>query len=388
MKMIDKSVLEAVMRPVNTANGLPNEFYTDEATFAEEKQSVFFDNWAAIGFAKDIPESGDAMPVNFLGQPLLALRNKDGNVRVYENICRHRGMILVEEPKKITGAIRCAYHSWCYDLDGKLRATPHVGGPGNNTHEDVNRDQLGLNIVRSHVWMDIIFVNVSGTAPAFEDYAAHLLQRWKEFDHPIYHGGPDSSFKLEIKTNWKLAVENYCESYHLPWVHPGLNAYSRIEDHYNINEYGHYAGQGTVVYNPTLNDDGKTLKNFPDLSSKWDTGAEYIALFPNVLLGVHRDHTFAIILEAIDMHNTVEHVEIYYTDPEMLTDDYATLRQQNAGMWKGVFVEDIFVVEGMQRGRSAHQFDGGRFSPVLDTATHCFHHWVASRFMPEAEAAE
>lgn len=378
--IIDQTILDSVMQPVNKANGLPNAFYTDEAVFSREKAAVFFENWTAIGFAKDIPNAGDAMPVTLLGQPLLALRTHEGDIRVYENICRHRGMILVDEPQTITGAIRCPYHSWCYDLKGRLRATPHVGGPSHNAHEDIKRDELGLNRVQAHVWMDIIFVNISGDATPFDSYAADLKARWKEFDHPLYHGGRESSFKLHLKTNWKLAVENYCESYHLPWVHPGLNSYSRIEDHYNIQAYGHYAGQGTMVYSPTLSDNGRAFSDFPGLSDKWDKGAEYVALFPNVLLGVHRDHTFAIILEAVSLEETVEHVEIYYSDPDMLTETYADLRQKNAEMWKDVFIEDIFVVEGMQRGRKARQFDGGRFSPVLDTATHCFHHWVASRF--------
>ena len=64
--------------------------------------------------------------------------------------------------------------------------------------------------------------------------------RWAEFDRPLYHAGEDSSFKLNLETNWKLAVENYCESYHLPWIHPALNSYSRLEDHYNILSVGHY----------------------------------------------------------------------------------------------------------------------------------------------------
>ena len=80
---------------------------------------------------------------------------------------------------------------------------------------------LGLVEIRSHVWMDVVWINVSGDADPFEEAHAALLQRWREFDHPVYHGGTDSRFVLDVNCNWKLAVENYCESYHLPWVHPG-----------------------------------------------------------------------------------------------------------------------------------------------------------------------
>jgi choline monooxygenase len=380
MSALDSTMLERVMQPIETANGLPNAFYTDADVFEAEKRVLFAATWACIGFAKDVAGNGDANPVTFLGQPLLVVRGSDGEIRVFQNVCRHRGMILVEEKTTLRSTIRCPYHSWCYNFDGSLRTTPHVGGPGNNLHDCIKRDELGLIEVRSHVFMGLVFVNLDGNAPAFQVHAAKLLDQWQEFaDRPLFHAGDDSSFTLEVNCNWKLAVENYCESYHLPWVHPGLNSYSRLEDHYNIVEPGAHSGQGTVVYNPQL-DETRAFANFAGLSEKWDTGAEYIALYPNVLLGVHRDHTFAILLDPQDNGRTIERVEIFYTSEAMCGDAMADLRERNAKMWKEVFIEDIFVVEGMQKGRSASHYDGGRFSPVMDAPTHCFHAWVASRF--------
>ena len=99
------------------------------------------------------------------------------------------------------------------------------------------REELGLTAIRSFVWRDVIFVNVSGDAPAFEEVHGDLMARWAEFDQPHYHGGADSSFKLNVNCNWKLAVENYCESYHLPWVHLASILFS-LEDHYNIEAPG------------------------------------------------------------------------------------------------------------------------------------------------------
>jgi len=369
------SPLDAVMAPITSAHGLPNAHYTDPATIAAENKAVLETTWAAIGVGADVPEPGDARPLSFLGQPLLMLRDDDGAVRVFYNICRHRGMILVEEPRKIEGAIRCPYHSWCYAKTGRLVATPHVGGPGQNSHEGIDKATLGLVELRSHVWRDVVFVNLSGDAPPFEEVHADLLQRWAEFEQPLYHGGDDSRFTLEVATNWKLAVENYCESYHLPWVHPGLNSYSRLEDHYHIEVPGAYSGQGTYVYRQLKGDDGATFPDFNGLSRAWDTGAEYVALYPNVLLGVHRDHAFAIVLEQVAHDRTREHVHLYYPVPE--TDP--ALRARNTAQWHEVFVEDVFVVEGMQRGRAAKGFDGGRFSPAMDGPTHVFHAWVAGR---------
>jgi len=380
-----KTALDDVLAPVSRAKGLPNEHYVSEEVFQHEKRDVLFNNWSGIGFGKDVPEVGDARPVDFLGMPLLIVRDRDGSIGVFQNTCRHRGMILVEEPTQIRGAIRCPYHSWCYALNGDLRSTPHVGGPGQNTHADIKRDELGLYRIRTHVWRDVVFVNVSGTAPEFTDYAADLIERWREFEQPMKPGGHHSSFKLDVNCNWKLAVENYCESYHLPWVHPGLNSYSRLEDHYHIEKPLAYSGQGTLVYRQLQGDDGEKFTDFKALSKHWDEGAEYIALYPNVLFGVHRDHAFAILLEPIAKDKTREHVELYYADGE--PEDRKVLKQANFNQWKEVFEEDIFVVEGMQRGRQGPMFDGGKFSPVMDSPTHVFHHWVASQLMGNTSGA-
>ncbi len=381
------SDLSTVRRAIGSANGLPNGHYIDPALFDEERQAVLFDNWAGLAVGADVPDAGDAKPITFLGMPLLLVRDRLGAVRVFQNICRHRGMILVDAPRKIEGAIRCPYHSWCYSTEGKLVSTPHVGGPGRNTHEGIDKTLLGLIEVRSHIWMDVVWINVSGTALPFEQANADLLARWAEFDKPLYHGGADSRFELEVNCNWKLAVENYCESYHLPWVHPGLNSYSRLEDHYHIEQEGRFSGQGTLVYRQLKGEDDRRFPDFAALSDKWDTAAEYVTAYPNVLLGVHRDHTFAIILVPHGMERTVEHVHLYYAAPR--TD--AELRARNTAQWKEVFEEDVFVVEGMQRGRHAVGFDGGRFSPAMDGPTHMFHAWVAeqmARHRAEPIAAE
>ena len=387
---MDQSKIANVLKPVETANGLPNENYTSDAVFEIEKQKILFDNWSGVGFAKDVPDVGDAMPVDFLGMPLLVVHGKDGQVRVFQNTCRHRGMILVDEKKNIgTGVIRCAYHSWCYAQSGELVTTPHVGGPGQNSHADVKRDELGLIEIRSYIWRDVIFVNISGTAPDFADYAGDVMDRWAEFDgKPFYHSGADSGFKLEAKSNWKLAVENYCESYHLPWIHPGLNSYSKLEDHYHIESPGKYSGQGTMVYRPSIGKDGQSFPDFAGLSDKWDTGAEYIALYPNVLLAAHRDHAYALILEPLAKDQTLEHVEIYYASKTAIGPEFADLRIANTTLWQGVLDEDIFVIEGMQKGRHAVHFDGGKFSPVMDSPTWCFHQWVASNLVESPLAAE
>lgn len=377
--------LRRVTGQTATARGLPNPFYTEASIASIEAETVFAEGWAGIGFAHDAPTPGDAQPIWFLGRPLLLLRDADGVLRVFHNICRHRGMVLVQEARKIDGAIRCPYHSWCYARNGRLVSTPHVGGPGMNTHPDITREDLGLVEVPSAVWFGVVFVNLSGTAPPFREANAALIERWRPFDR-AHETLADTvnTFHLDLDANWKLCVENYCESYHLPWVHPGLNSYSRLEDHYNIVEYGVLSGQGTTVYRPQLTHNGARFPDFDGLPTKWDSGAEYITLFPNVMLGAHRDHVYAILIEPDGATRTRERVAIFYADASALGPDYADLRARNASLWKEVFVEDIFVVEGMQAGRAGDGFDGGRFSPAMDPPTHVFHDWVARRFLGSA----
>jgi phenylpropionate dioxygenase-like ring-hydroxylating dioxygenase large terminal subunit len=375
--------LMAVDARIGHARGLPNAAYTDRDFAAFEQRRLWRRGWACVGFAGDVPHPGDARPVELGGAPLLLLRAKDGAVRVFHNVCRHRGMKLATEPTRFANVIRCPYHSWCYDHGGKLVIAPHVGGPGRNVHPDMDRSELGLVPVRTAVWWDFVFVDLDGEAPAFEDWIAPLARRWHGFDVSRFRAptAQEGAFRLELSANWKLAVENYVEAYHLPWVHPGLNSYSRLEDHDNIVENGAFSGQLTRAYRPTLDDAGRRFPGFEDLDPFWASGAEYVALYPNLLLGVHRDQGFAILVEPEGVARTTEHVRLYYlgeaaTDPEL-----AALRRRSLALWREVFEEDVAVVEGMQAGRASPAFDGGRFSPAMDPPTHAFHRWVAGRLL-------
>lgn len=371
--------LDAVRRPVGRAKGLPNALYNTPEALKLERDRVFYAGWASIGFGSDVPNPGDAKPIDYLGAPLLLVRDKAGAIRVFENVCRHRGMILVEEKRNFGGVIRCPYHSWCYSLDGRLRATPHVGGPGINAHESVDPETTGLTEIRSAMLFDVVYVNLDGKAPAFEDWSAGLCAQLADFvGRPLFHGGPESGFSFDLKTNWKLIVENNAESYHLPWVHPGLNSYSRLEDHYHLDQKGGFSGQGTLVYRPDYGP--KAFPNFPDLPARWDTSAEYPCFYPNTFVSAHRDHLWCAHIDPKAHDRTVERIEIYYTTEEAATSpDFHQMRVENAARWKEVLTEDIFVTEGMQKGRGAPGFDGGVFSAVMDSPTYAFHAWVAER---------
>ena len=122
-------LVEHINRPTIDAAGLPNEAYTSGSFLALERDRLFSTTWTCIGHACAVPAPGDALPLDFLGQPMFMVRDKVDEVRVFHNVCSHRGNQIVREPCRFTARIRCPYHAWTYGLDGELHGTPHVGGP-------------------------------------------------------------------------------------------------------------------------------------------------------------------------------------------------------------------------------------------------------------------
>ena len=386
-KIIEKKKLDVVNNPIEQSHGLPNECYTSEAYTKIERKKLFEDKWVVVGVASSVPNKGDAKPFNLLDLPIIILRDKKDKIRVFHNVCSHRGYKILQKPCNIKNTIRCPYHSWSYNTDGKLIATPHIGGMNKHHAKNFNKSASGLKEIRSAVWLDLILINISNNEIPFEKYIKPLSDRWSKFWHQkdrklISHSNDYGYFQLKANCNWKFAIENYCESYHLPWVHPGLNSYSKIEDHYHIQGLpNRFAGQGTTVYNPRLKGKEK-FPCFPNWSKDKEHIAEYVALFPNVMLGIHKDHYYAYWLEPVNHKYTIEHMEIYYVgDKAANSKKFKSIRKQNHKLWKGVQSEDVHIIEGMQEGRSSPSYNGGNFSPIMDNPTHHFHKWVATNIV-------
>ena len=385
--IINKEKLDIVSKPIKDAHGLPNECYTSKEYTLIERKKLFEDKWMVIGVASSLPNVGDAKPVDILGMPILLVRGKDKKIRVFHNVCSHRGLKLVTKSGNIKNVIRCPYHSWSYNFDGELVATPHIGGMNIHQTKDFERSKSNLKEIRSYIWLDLIMININNNEMSFEEYIKPLSDRWEEFwpikdRELINHSNDFGYFKLNANCNWKFAIENYCESYHLPWVHPGLNSYSKIEDHYHIQGLpNRFAGQGTVVYNPRFEGKEK-FPCFPNWPKNKENIAEYVALFPNVMLGIHKDHYYAYWLEPINHEFTLEHMELYYVGEEAANSKkFESLRKQNHKQWEDIQKEDVDIIQGMQNGRNSPSYNGGNFSPVMDNPTHHFHKWVAQNLI-------
>ena len=383
-KILDLEKIRVVGNSIEDAHGLPNECYTNSDYLRIERERIFKDKWTVIGVGSSVLNPGDAKPYNLLGIPLIILRDKERKIRVFHNVCSHRGFKLLDEPCSLKNILRCPYHSWSYDFDGKLVATPHIGGL--NVHETDKFDKSSSNLkeVRTKVWMDIIFININGNELEFDEYIKPLEERWSKFiskedQKLLKHSKDHGYFSLDVKCNWKFAIENYCESYHLPWIHPELNKVSNISDHYHIQGLpNRFAGQGTNKYDQPVKGN-QSFNNFPNWPKDLSKKAEYIALFPNVMIGLHIDHFYIFWLEPKSTSETKEHLMMYYVgDDSANGPEFAEMRKKNAEFWKEVMSEDIKAIEGMQEGRNSPAYNGGNFSPIMDNPTHEFHKWVAN----------
>lgn len=343
-------------------SGLPSFAYTDPGFWEQECRTVLSENWVCVAFAHELPEPGDAQPVTVAGRPVLVLRNAEGEVTAFENVCRHRCLTLVEEKKNVGRLIRCPYHAWAYDLDGRLRASPCFGGKDRHDADGFDPAQHGLIPVRTQVWLDAVFVNLDGKAPPFEDYAAPLIERLGEIDPEMVEPLAVLDFG-EIRTNWKFIMENFIEPYHVQFVHSSTTD-QPLFDHY------------TIV-------DGRCMGSAVDLDDEaagTDTlavSSRYLALFPNFLIGQYFPDQLGVYLNVpLGPDRTAQKRAIYTISGQRpAAADVEALKS----LWWQVHREDHEMCERLQRGRAASvAASGGVLSPCWEDSVRAFQELVAS----------
>jgi choline monooxygenase len=366
--------------PIEGLTGLPNVAYVSDKFAVFERDEVLAKTWTCVGNASQLRSGGWLQPVDLLGLPLLLVRDRDNTIRVFHNVCSHRGLKLVEEARATNGIITCRYHGWCYGAGGELRRTPHIGGEGVHTDDRFDMSHHGLREIRSQVFAELIFVNLSGDAPKFESFIQPVTDHWKDFDFNLYkHGGKKSSWRLDLDCNWKLAQENHVDGYHLPFVHPGLNSYSPLRNHYPIVIDGSASGQGSIAQGHAAKIGNESLPKNPALGEDWQKGrAEFLSVFPNVMIGVQADHLWVAYLLPVTADRTEEYMDLYYVGQGAIESRFEEQRINNCERMFEIFKEDKEVVEGMQRGRQSPAFQGGALSPALDQPAHCFNKWMAA----------
>ena len=199
---------------------LPGRDYHAAEVFDLERERVFARSWFYAGRDEGLDEPGDFVSVDVAGESVIVVRTKQGELRGFYNVCRHRGSRLCDERSgRMKGAIKCPYHAWAYSFDGRLIGTPNVG------KDEVDRDSLGLWPIEVAVWQGFLFVHLDPDpvpleqALADQDFSALPLAR---FDLAALRIGHRTV--TEVQANWKILIDNYNECLHCPTVHPELVA--------------------------------------------------------------------------------------------------------------------------------------------------------------------
>ena len=342
---------------LNTIFGLPAESYTDHEFWKKECNTVLSDDWLFVGFVHELKNPGDVIPLSIAGKPIFLVKNVNNEITAFHNVCSHRCLKLIDEKKNIGKIIRCPYHAWSYDLDGKLKAAPHVGGTNQHKPEGFNFLDHGLKPIKIYIWHDWIFINFNGKAKKFEEYVKPLSKRFNDIDLTKLKYVATLDFGV-INTNWKFLIENFIEPYHVQFVHK-TTTNQPLKDHYTFVD-GKCYGSGIDVENE---DD----KNDSALS----VTSRYLSLFPNFIIGTYFPNQVGVYLNVpISPSLTSQKRIIYTTDGKDMSKKEIKITKD---IWWSVHKEDHEMCERLQEGRSSPAAsNGGLLSPVWEKGVQAF----------------
>ncbi|HUD27795.1 MAG TPA: aromatic ring-hydroxylating dioxygenase subunit alpha [Novosphingobium sp.] len=358
----------AINRDIGEALALPGAFYGAEF-FALERERLFPSGWCAVTVASLIPEKGDVMPVDVAGWPVLLTRSRDGEIKAFHNICRHRGIKLVTECTH-KARLTCPWHAWTYSLEGELLATPEIGGAKVNQADGFDRGELGLKPIRVGRWLDLVFVNIDGTAPPFEEWIAPLEALLADYDlSNLVHG---ERLVDSYGANWKIAMEAGIEDYHLPFGHPQLEAHLFRNTSPCIHKPVYAGGYVDVgAAHEEGSDTRAWTARLPDLRTREGKPLPLLyslTLFPTATVLITADHVMLGTLLPDGPDRTIMDISLYY-DGDAATDTaLAEARQGNLDMWLGVIPQDKPFMEAAQAALVARDLAGidARFSPYWE----------------------
>ncbi len=205
--------------PVSSFNRetLPGWTYNNAEFFALERRDLLLKNWQIVCHVNEIAKPGDYATLDMLGERAFAIRGDDGAVRAFHNVCRHRAAAVVRgSTGHCTQAIRCFYHGWAYELDGRLKALPAEA-----TFANLNKADFGLKPLEIEIYMGFVFIRfipggasvAERLAPYHDELAAYHIEEMVPWGRV---------WDVDIPVDWKNVMDNYLEGYHVPVGHPGL----------------------------------------------------------------------------------------------------------------------------------------------------------------------
>ncbi len=375
-----KYTLRQMIDPTSLETTLPSNWYTRQEVFDLEREHIFMREWMCVGRAEDLAAPGDHRILDVFGESVILLRNQQGELRAFYNVCRHRGARLCARPGEdqpiLKGGIgkrviTCPYHAWTYDLDGRLIRAPHMPeGDG------VDADGIQLHAVAVTTWGGFVFINMTPQeASDFETQMAPMTEKWHRYS--LANLRVARTIVYEADANWKILCENYNECYHCGPVHPEL---CRIVPAFREGGGADLDWAGGIPHRAgavTFTSDGTTRRRpFPDLNEAEQTRHFGELIFPNLFLSLSCDHVAAFILAPEGPGRCRVECLFLFEPSEMEKPDFDP--SDAVDFWDLVNRQDWAICARVQQGISSRVHKVGLCSPMEDW-TLDVHQYVTDR---------
>ena len=361
--------------PASLLRTLPGRYYTDPEIFAAEQARIFESLWCCAVRSAELAAPGDFRTVQIGAESVLISRARDGGLRAFLNICRHRGARLcTTETGSVKRAFQCPYHAWTYGLDGKLIAAPNL-----TSMPDIDRVEYGLRPVHLHEWLGYAWVNLADEPPSFADTViAAATERLGSADAIANYRIDDLTvgrrIRYDVRANWKLIIENFMECYHCATIHPELTeVLPEFADGYAAQYYvGHGAEFGEGIDGFTV--DGRPgFGKLASLAAEQDRRYYAITVKPQVFVNLVPDHVILHRMYPLAVDHTVVECDWLYAE-DVVTEGRDV--SHSVELFHRVNEQDFAACERCQPAMSSRAYrDGG----VLVPAEHhigIFHDWV------------
>ena len=266
---------------------LPRKFYTEPDILNQEFKKIFHNNWVCIGRDSDLTTKGQYITIQLGSESIIVLKSNKDKIKAFFNVCRHRGTRICNSNEgKFSKTIQCPYHGWTYDLNGKL-----VGSPLMEAVNDFNKSDYPLFPIKIKQWKGFLFINLNENPSNLNETFKpinNLLHSWELKNLCVI-----DKKRYAVNCNWKLIIQNYCECYHCPMIHPQLAEIHNYLGGKNNLYSGPFLG-GYMNFNSdkeSITPSGKyCCPPIKGIKGRDLHRVYYYSLFPNMLLSLHPEY--------------------------------------------------------------------------------------------------
>jgi phenylpropionate dioxygenase-like ring-hydroxylating dioxygenase large terminal subunit len=374
--------IAAVRKPYRAASLLPGRTYHDPAIHDFERREWFRRDWVIVGREGDAGAPGTYVLATLDDEPLLIVRGRDGVLRGFYNVCRHRGTAVVEERCGTAVRFQCPYHAWIYDLDGKLIRAKHT-----EDLDDFSFDGFGLEPVRLETWQGFVFVNLDPDAAPLTDWLGDLAPHLSRFSFDRLRVAHEVAY--EVEANWKFIAENYSECYHCPGIHPQLNKLTPYDLGGDFAPDGPWQGgwMELVESAETMALAGGHRGGRPamtGISALDERRIYYYLLWPLTFLSIHPDYLLVHRLEPAGAGHT-RVVCQWLFEPETIA--LPGFDPSDAvAFWDLTNRQDWHVCELQQQGTRSRSWIAGRYSNQ-EPSVHAFDLMAVDRYASDGSTS-